>query len=107
MGRNKGQKPKQTLPEYPQDTPPKNLYATSDIRFVMLEIGKLTTNVERLISDVGGHNDKLDKLCHHVSWLKGAGAVLVTAIAAIGWIINNKSEAIIEALKMIEQSAPK
>lgn len=37
--------------EMPQVTP-RDLHATSDIRFVMLEVQKLTTQVERLISDV-------------------------------------------------------
>lgn len=46
-----------TPQEYPSVPPPRELYQTSDIRFVMVEIGKLTTSVEALVRNV----EKLDR----------------------------------------------
>lgn len=46
----------------PQVTPPRDMYATSDIRFVMLEVQKLTTQVERLISDVKDQRSDIKEL---------------------------------------------
>lgn len=66
---------------------PHDLYATSDIRFVMVEIGKLTTQVSRLIEDVGKHGEKIDLVRHQISFVKGAvwvfGALGAIAVAAI------------------------
>lgn len=60
--------------------PPPDLYATSDIRFVMLEIGKLTSKVDRLIDDVKSQGTKLDKLRLTVAWVGGGAAVLAFLI---------------------------
>lgn len=82
-----------TPEEFPQ-VPPKDLYSTSDIRFVMLEIGKLTTKVDRLIEDVSGQSEKLDKVCHQVTFVKGAlyviGALMGIVIIAAGWYFSGK-----------------
>lgn len=64
----------------PTDTtdgpPPRDLYRTSDIRFVMMELTKLTVQVERLIADVSKGSDKLDVVRHQISFVKGAMWVL-------------------------------
>jgi len=44
--------------------PPPDLYATSDIRFVMIELGKVSTKVDRLIQDVEGQGTKIDAVQH-------------------------------------------
>jgi hypothetical protein len=58
------------------------LYPTSDIRFVMVELGKLGTKVDRLISDVeaqgtkiDAQSAKIDAVCHQISFAKGALSV--------------------------------
>ncbi len=75
-------------------SPPQDLYAMSDIRFVMLEIGKLTTKVDRLISDVGSHGEKIDAVRHQVSFVRGALYVIGAIIAVIGvgiaWYFSGK-----------------
>jgi hypothetical protein len=66
-----------------------DLHPTSDIRFVIHEIGKLTTKVDRLIEDVDKHGDKIDAVRHQVSFVKGAFWVFsgLIAIATIGLTI--------------------
>ena len=53
-------------PDVFADMPPRDLHPTSDIRFVMIEVGKLSANVERLILDVATHGAKIDALRHQV-----------------------------------------
>ncbi|MCH8166924.1 MAG: hypothetical protein IIC03_03220 [Proteobacteria bacterium] len=79
--------------EFPQTTP-RDMYATSDIRFVMLTIGELTTKVDSLISSVDNHGEKIDDLRHKVSFVKGAmwvigGVLAILSIAAI-WYFSGK-----------------
>lgn len=75
--------------ETPSDFPsvtPRDLYPTSDIRFVLVEIGKLSSSVERLIVDVKSQSDKLDVVRHQVTFVRGAmwvigGLIALSAIA--------------------------
>lgn len=60
---------------------PRDLYAASDIRFVMVEIGKLTSSVQHLLDDVKSQGTKLDGLRMTVAWVAGVFATLL-AIAA-------------------------
>ena len=62
-----------------------DLHPTSDIRFVIHEIGKLTAKVDRLIDDVERHGDKIDAVRHQVTFVKGAiwvfgGLITLTTI---------------------------
>jgi hypothetical protein len=93
-------------PSSPQSFPqvtPRDLYPTSDIRFVMVEVGKLTASVERLIDDVKGHGTKLDDISHKISFLKGAiwvaGVVITVTIAITGWAISAHWDAILAAYR--------
>lgn len=81
----------------PQDfaqTPPRDLHATSDIRFVMVSIGELTTKVDALVKAVDSHGDKLDELRLKVSFVKGAiwvlGGLLAVLILAATWYFTGK-----------------
>ncbi len=100
-GESTGETPK----EFPQTPPPPDLYATSDIRFVMLEIGKLTANVERLISDVKLHGGKIDDLSHKATYIKGwiAAAILLIGIfmAIASFFLSSKWDATIQAIRSI------
>ena len=76
--------PPRQLPSVP---PPQDLYQTSDIRFVMIELGKVGVKVDRLIQDVEGHGAKIDAVRHQISFVKGAvwvlGALVTIAMVVI------------------------
>lgn len=85
---------KNTSPdEFPQTTP-RDLHATSDIRFVMLRIGELTTKVDALLKAVDSHGDKIDDLRLKVSFVKGAvwvlGGLIAVLIIAATWYFSGK-----------------
>lgn len=82
-------------PNTPQDStpgdrpvvaPPPDLYATSDIRFVTLEIGKLTAKVDRLIEDVGKQTTKITALEKAVDRFKWTITVVV-GISVVAWAL--------------------
>jgi hypothetical protein len=86
--------PQDTSPDdFPQTTP-RDLHQTSDIRFVMLSIGELTTKVNALVKAVDNHGDKIDDLRLKVSFVKGAiwvfGAVLAFIILVATWYFSGK-----------------
>ncbi len=77
-----------TPTEYPGSPPVRELHPTSDIRFVMVEVAKLTTKVDRLVDDVKSHGDKLDKIGTRMTWFSGvaaASALLLAAFFGIFW----------------------
>jgi hypothetical protein len=79
--------------EYPQVTPPVDLYPTSDIRFVMVELGKLSTKVDRLIDDVKTNSEKTSKLSEKVekfeTTIKVGGALIVIFMGFIWWFVGD------------------
>jgi hypothetical protein len=83
----------QATPQLPA-TNPRDLYPTSDIRFVLVEIGKLTTKVDRLIDDTGSHGDKIDAVRHQITFVKGAmwviGIVVIVLVAVATWYFTGK-----------------
>ena len=103
--------PQRDGPENPSDFPnvtPRDLHPTSDIRFVMVEIGKLNANVDRLITDVSSQAGKIDDLRHQVSFVKGAVWVAIPLIllfiTVLGFLLSAKGEAVLQAIKAL---APK
>lgn len=92
--------------EFAQATP-RDLHPTSDIRFVMVETAKLSTLVERLISDVGTQESKIDNLRHQATYIKGALAALVVAIGFFGWflstLVDGKMQAVLTALSVLQK----
>lgn len=95
MSRPRGQPP--SGPGSPDELPqgsPRDLHPTSDIRFVMVEIGKLTSTVDGLVKSVDKHGDKLDDITGKVDFLKGAawviGGILTILVIAIGWYFAGK-----------------
>jgi hypothetical protein len=83
--------PEDTPRSFPQTTP-QDLYQTSDIRFVMLEIGKMMSKVDRLIDDVRSHGQKIDGVRHQISFVRGAmwviGALIALVIALGTWYLR-------------------
>jgi len=90
-----------TPSDFPQVTPP-DLYATSDIRFVMLEIGKLGTKVDRLIDDVKDHGGKIDDIRSQASFIKGAiaasTAFITITVGLATFFLNQRWDAAVQAL---------
>jgi hypothetical protein len=96
-----------TTPGEFAQVPPRDLYPTSDIRFVMVEVGKLTANVDRLIADVNSQSTKVDAIRHQVSFIKGAmwaaGILVATAIGIMTFVLNGKWNAVITAIQAIKK----
>jgi hypothetical protein len=103
-------KPKGTeqTPESPQDfaqVTPRDLYPTSDIRFVMMELGKLGANVERLIADVRSQGEKVDAMRQQASYIKGMIAAAVVLVGVFIWLasmfLSEKWDAAVAVLKVL------
>jgi hypothetical protein len=61
-----------------------------DMQFVLLEIGKLSSNVERLITDVKTMGDKVDNLRHQVTFMRGMLYVLSGVVAIGVYLLTSK-----------------
>ncbi|MGR4929276.1 hypothetical protein ACIPUD_21125 [Bradyrhizobium sp. CAR08] len=75
----------------PSDFPavvPRDLHPTSDIRFVIHELGKLTSQVERLVTDVEGHGKKIGEVKDAITFVKGAIWVVGGVIALLGVVFG-------------------
>jgi hypothetical protein len=87
-----------TPKEYPNTVPPTELYPTSDIRFVMVEIGKLTKSVDRLIDDVKDSSSRLGSIENTLTLIKGGLFACIFLIPIIGgllwWLIGDKMESV-------------
>lgn len=72
---------------------PRDLYPTSDIRFVIYEIGGLTAKVDRLIEDVRGHGQKVDDVSGKMTFFRGAfwvvSGVALALAGAVWWLFTN------------------
>ena len=83
-----------------QGVVPQNFYPSFDSRSIMLEIGKLTSCVDRLIIDIKSQSEKVDALRHQVSFVKG-GLWVVAAVISVAIFVGTKSEAIVNIIKAI------
>ncbi|MDB5991622.1 MAG: hypothetical protein JWQ10_3025 [Herbaspirillum sp.] len=82
------------------DVVPQNFCPAFDMRFVMLEIGKLTSCVDRLIVDIKSQSEKVDSLRHQVSFVKG-GLWVVAAVISVAIFVSTKSDAVVNIIKAI------
>lgn len=73
---------------------PRDLHPTSDIRFVILEIGKLTTKVDTLNENVGKVYDRLGKVERTIDRVKTGLIVAVSILSIVGtlfwWVIGDR-----------------
>jgi hypothetical protein len=74
-----------TPSEFPQ-IPPRDLYATSDIRFVMRDIGELTAKIDRLIDDTKENSAKISDLSKKMVRYEVAFYVGVALIGGFLWL---------------------
>ncbi len=81
-------------PESAMGAPVRDLHPTMDARFVLVEIGKLTSKVDRLIDDVATLTRNVSELRGHVAFVKGAfwvvGGLVVVGAALSGAIVSGK-----------------
>ena len=74
--------------QFPSVPPPQDLYATSDIRLVMIELGKLSTKADRLIEDVEKHGSRIGTLEKSVDRVRTGAIVsgaIVSVVAVVFW----------------------
>lgn len=94
MAEKRPSKESTSVPQDFAEVPPRDLYATSDIRFVMLKIGELITKVDSLIDRVEKQGDKIESLEHKVTFVKGAmwviGGLLAFLSVAVLWYFSGK-----------------
>lgn len=90
----KGESGTETPKDYPSVTPPQDLYAMSDIRFVMMEIGKLTNSVERLIKDVDSVGERLSSIEIKTAQVRGGIFVFLVLMPVMAtlfwWLVGDK-----------------
>jgi hypothetical protein len=104
----KGQKPPgDSSPQDFAQVTPRDLHPTSDIRFVMVEVGKLTANVDRLIDDIKTQGRGLDEIKHKVSFIKGVMWATIIAVpvlvAVVGFFLSAKWDAVLIALRAVQK----
>ena len=91
-----------TPTEFPRITPPE-LVPTTDNLYIVHQIGKWTQAVERLISDVEAQDEKLDKLTHQASFIKGglavAGVVFSAVTGILYYLVNAKWDSLLQAIQ--------
>lgn len=82
--------PPQSFPS----VPPQDLHPTSDIRFVMVELGKFGTKIDRLIEDVGKHSEKIGALEKSVDRVRTgaivAGSILSVVAIVFWWALGDR-----------------
>ena len=74
-----------------------------DMQFVLLEIGKLSSNVERLITDVNAVGDKVDNLRHQVTFVRGMLYVLSGVMAVGVYLLTSKWATLATVAKALAQ----
>jgi hypothetical protein len=83
-----------SVPHEFAESTPRDLYATSDIRFVMLKLGELMTKVDQVLVSVDKQGEKIDALQHKVSFVKGAmwvlGGLLGVLVLIAGWYFSGR-----------------
>jgi hypothetical protein len=81
--------------------PPQDLYPTSDIRFVMVELGKVSTKLDRLIEDVGKHSEKIGKLDTTLDRVRTgaivAGVLISAAVGVFWWMLGERITVAVKA----------
>jgi hypothetical protein len=90
-------------PEEVAQVPPRDLHATSDIRFVMLEIGKFSSEVQNLAKQVEKSAEKVSELDKTVDRFKVAlysvGACLTIFLPVMGgvvwWAVGERINAVL------------
>ncbi|OSQ33572.1 hypothetical protein [Thalassospira sp. MCCC 1A01428] len=97
--------------DFPNVTPNvQDLHNTSDIRFVMVEVGKMTTAVENLKEKV----DKLDandtKIQNGIALIKGGLFVAAVFFGFLGWVfssqINSLRDTLLSMPNITQQQQP-
>ncbi len=98
-----------TPTSFPEVTPrsvqPTHDFTLQIVGEIQRSIGELAAKTDWHIADVKTQGDKLDRLQHQATFIKGGLAVsvfFITAIVAVaGWILNTKLDALIQTINAI------
>lgn len=78
----------------PQVAPPQDLHPMADIRFVIVEVSKLTERIDQLIADVKEHGTRLRTIETAVDRVKTGAYVAGVIFSLVGvvfwWAIGDK-----------------
>ena len=66
--------------------PPQDLYPTSDIRFVLVELGKISTKIDSLGEGVKTLGERLGKVETSIDRAKTAGATAIAILSVVGFV---------------------
>ena len=87
-----GSDPGSGPPPSAQSGPPVELYPMTDIRFVILRIGELSSKVDRLVADVADQNKKLGEVRDKITFVRGAvwvlGGLMTLLTVGLGWYLK-------------------
>ena len=76
------------------NVPPRDLYPTSDIRFVMIEIGKLSAKVDALRDDSSLASTKLAAVETAIDRARHGAFVMIAILTIVGgifwWMVGDK-----------------
>ncbi len=76
---------------------------SGDMQFVLLEMGKLSSNVERLLVDVKTMGEKVDNLRHQVTFVRGILYVLSGVMATGVYLLTSKWGTLVTVAKALSQ----
>jgi len=73
---------------------PQDLYPTSDIRFVLVELGKVGTKLDRLIGDVEKQSGNIETLERSVDRVRTGAFVAIAILSAVAvlfwWALGDR-----------------
>jgi len=106
-----GRPPESNPGDAPSGRDAHELYEMGSIRHVMLEIGKLTSKVDRLIDDVKDNSDSISSLKVKLSKFETTAKVTAAVVAVVAfvfwWALGDRVKNIVdEAFKSAYSSSP-
>lgn len=100
--------------QFPSVPPPVDLYPTSDIRFVLIELGKIGTKIDGLSDKIEKQTTKVEVLERTVDRVKTGGYVAIAILGAVGafawWAIGDRITNAVRvalAIPALQVEAPK
>jgi hypothetical protein len=90
---------------------PRDLYPTSDIRFVLVELGKINSEIKNLVEETKKHTTKFDEVGGKIHNLEKvihgfyvAGAVLAVVAVGFWWLEGERITAVLKPASAVAAS---